>query len=314
MYPNIAIANNVYPHHLSEKFCEIYKDVYDQRKSFPKGSAENAMLKLALNGVYGDSNNKFSPFYDPQYTMSITLNGQLSLCLLAEKLMAITGLSVIQVNTDGVTVKLPKKYRRWYDNICRCWQEQVGLQLEFAEYSKMVLRDVNNYLAVYTDGKVKRKGAYQYDNLGWHQDHSALVVPKAAEAYMLYGTDIATFITNHDNKWDFMLRAKVPRSSKLVMVDNEGNETLQQNICRYYASKAGGKLVKIMPALTPDDEPRRIGIDKEWNVKVCNDMAYFSWDIDYDYYIATAKKLVVGETVEEAVQCADAEVDDNVYA
>jgi hypothetical protein len=64
MYPNIAISNRVYPEHLTSKFCDIYQDVYEQRKSYPKTSAENAMLKLALNGVYGDSNNKYSPFYD----------------------------------------------------------------------------------------------------------------------------------------------------------------------------------------------------------------------------------------------------------
>jgi len=86
MYPNIAIQNRFYPEHLGVTFCNIYKDLYEQRKSHAKGTTENAMLKLALNGVYGDSNNKFSVFYDPKFTMSITLNGQLLLCLLAETL------------------------------------------------------------------------------------------------------------------------------------------------------------------------------------------------------------------------------------
>ena len=66
------------------------------------------MLKLALNGVYGDSNNVFSVFYDPLFTMSITLNGQLLLCLLAENLMEnVPGLKIIQCNTDGITVRIP---------------------------------------------------------------------------------------------------------------------------------------------------------------------------------------------------------------
>lgn len=151
MYPNIAISNNVYPEHLGPRFCDIYKDVYEQRKSYPKGSAENAMLKLALNGVYGDSNNQFSPFYDPAYTMKITINGQLSLCLLAEKLLEIDGLKLIQVNTDGVTVALKRDTRSQYDTICKDWQTQVKLQLEFAEYSKMFIRDVNSYIAVYRE-------------------------------------------------------------------------------------------------------------------------------------------------------------------
>lgn len=294
MYPNIAISNRVYPEHLSEEFCTIYEDVYNQRKSYAKGTAENAMLKLALNGVYGDSNNQYSPFYDAAYTMTITINGQLSLCLLAEKLMNIEGLTMIQANTDGITVKLPRAKRAEYDDVCNQWQQQVKLQLEYAEYSKMILRDVNNYIAVYTNGKVKRKGAYQYEGLGWHQDQGGLVIPKAAEAYMLHGVPLKRFIMEHDNVHDFMMRVKVPRSSKLMFI-KDGVATQQQNLCRYYACADGGKLVKIMPsANAEDDAERNIGVAKEWNVKVCNDMQRdFHGDIDIRYYVDEASKLVI---------------------
>jgi len=300
MYPNIAIANRVYPEHLSEKFCDIYEDVYIQRKSFPKGSSENSMLKLALNGVYGDSNNQYSPFYDPKYTMSITINGQLSLCLLAEKFMQIEGLKLIQVNTDGVTVALPRDKREEYDAVCKAWQKQVGLELEFAEYSKMIIRDVNNYIAVYTNGKVKRKGAYQYQDLGWHQNQGGLVIPMAAEAAMLNGVDIREFIQSHldsGNIYDFMLRTKVPRSSKLVLEFEDGRVEPQQNICRYVPSKQGGKLMKLMPALEGKESEgeRRISIDSAWNVKTCNDIKDFDpKEVDLDYYVQEAEKLVIG--------------------
>ena len=94
-YPNLAIKNRFYPLHLGEAFCDAYLDVYEQRKQYPKKTAENNMLKLALNGVYGKSNDKHSPFYDPQYTMSITINGQLLLCMLAEQLMKIPELKML---------------------------------------------------------------------------------------------------------------------------------------------------------------------------------------------------------------------------
>ncbi len=151
MYPNLSITNNVYPKHLGQQFCVIYKDMYEQRKTFPKGSAENGMLKLALNGTYGKSNDKFSPFYDPQFTMTITCNGQLSLLLLADKLMTIEGLRLVQLNTDGVTCSYPRSAREQYDSICKQWEKQVGLQLEFAEYSKMFIHSVNHYIAVYEE-------------------------------------------------------------------------------------------------------------------------------------------------------------------
>jgi len=293
MYPNIAISNNVYPEHLTQKFCTIYKDVYEQRKSFDKKSAENAMLKLALNGVYGDSNNQYSPFYDPKYTMQITINGQLSLCLLAEQLLEIEGLKIIQVNTDGITVALPVGTRNEYNSICENWQKQVGLQLEFAEYNKMIIRDVNNYIALYTDGKAKNKGAYEYKDLAWHKNQSSLVIPMAAEAHMLTGIDLREFIMNHPEKFDFMLRTKVPRSSRLVLVGEDGVDVPQQNICRYYPCKSGGKLVKIMPPLIEGGEERRLSIDSAWNVKTCNDIKDFIGDIDYDYFVAEAEKLVI---------------------
>ena len=64
MYPNIAIANRVYPEHLGESFCDSYKELYQERKKYPKGTPENLNIKLSLNSVYGKSSDKYSPFYD----------------------------------------------------------------------------------------------------------------------------------------------------------------------------------------------------------------------------------------------------------
>jgi hypothetical protein len=54
MYPNsMAIKNRFYPEHLTEKFCDVYDQMFQERKKHKKGSAENAAYKLALNGSYG---------------------------------------------------------------------------------------------------------------------------------------------------------------------------------------------------------------------------------------------------------------------
>lgn len=147
----MAISNRIYPLHLGDTFCKIYKDVYVQRQSFGKGTPENAVMKLALNGVYGDSNNEYSPFYDSSFTMKITVNGQLSLSLLVDRLLDIPDLQVIQANTDGVTVKHPRIYEEQYYTICKKWEEDVQLELEFAHYKSMHIRDVNSYIAVYEE-------------------------------------------------------------------------------------------------------------------------------------------------------------------
>lgn len=304
-YPNLAIKNRIYPEHLGEAFDDVYEDVYIERDSHKKGSSENKVMKLALNGTYGDSNNPYSPFYDPKFTMGITINGQLSLCMLTEWLCKIDGLQLIQLNTDGITVRVKKEYINKVDAVVSEWENTTKLIMEKAYYKSMYIRDVNNYLAIYEDGKVKRKGAYEYENLEWHKNHSALIIPMAVEQKLVYGIDHIEYIKNHKDIFDFMLRTKVPRSSKLVLVeDSTGFEFEQQNICRYYPCKTGKKLIKLMPPLMKSIQewkdagnegecpPRRIGIDSEWNVRVCNNMEDFNGDIDYDYFIAEADKLI----------------------
>lgn len=289
-YPSLAIVNGIYPEHLGSEFCLIYKRLKEQRTSYKKGTPENAALKLALNGVYGDSNNKFSPFYDPQYTMSITINGQLLLCMLAEKLMKIEGLEMIQANTDGITVRIDRDKLGEMDRISKEWERLTKLELESVHYKRMFIRDVNNYIAEYESGKLKRKGAYEY-NLEWHKNFSCLVVQKAAEAHLTRGEDIEAFIRGHDDPYDFYLRAKVPRSSRLMLRDAKG-ERLLRNITRYYVSNQGGQLIKIMPPLPkkPDKE-REIAVNKGWNVTVHDVLAPME-DIDYRFYISETKKLV----------------------
>ncbi len=320
-YPNLAIANRFYPEHLSEAFCDIYKDMYEQRKSYAKGTSENAMLKLALNGVYGDSNNEYSPFYDPQYTMSITVNGQLLLCMLAEALMKSDQVQMIQINTDGLTVRIPNTLIDWLKSVCDWWEDLTQLELEKVRYRKMFIRDVNNYIAEYPDDDVKRKGAYEYE-MQWHQNQSALVVQKAAEAHLLYGDDIQHFITRHNNLYDFMLRGKVPRGSVLEL---DGKPV--GNLIRYFISKNGGKLEKVMPPKGPEGwfkkkngvpedtyqeymkvngnvwhedihtknqsihQERRIGINTGWTVELRNNIKQGNMNINHAWYIAEAKKL-----------------------
>ena len=145
-YPNLAIKNRFYPEHLTEKFCNIYQDLYEQRKQFKKGTAENAALKLALNGSYGKSNDKFSIFYDPLFTLKITLNGQLLLCLLIENLMKIPTLKVVMVNTDGLEYTIHPDHVEMANRVCDWWMSVAKLELESARYKKLFIRDCNNYV------------------------------------------------------------------------------------------------------------------------------------------------------------------------
>jgi hypothetical protein len=197
--------------------------------------------------------------------MAITINGQLLICMLAEQMMRIPGLQMIQVNTDGLTVKVHRGYLQHIGKVRDWWCRITGLELEHAFYKSMHIRDVNNYLAEYEDGHLKRKGAYEY-KLGWHQNHSALVIQKAAEAALIHGTPIEQFIHN--------------RKDRLLL-----DEKQIQNITRYYISNRGGSLIKVMSG------ERRIGINVGWKVTECNRFEG-TQDINYDYYIKEAEKLV----------------------
>lgn len=275
-YPNLSIRNRLYPAHFGEKFCDIYEDLYDQRQAAKKAGHDSIqkMLKLALNGTYGDSNNAYSPFYDPKFTMSITINGQMLLCMLVEQLVKVPNLTMINVNTDGVGFIYPRKYLPHIDAVCAWWEQVTKLELERDEYKSFSQRDVNSYIGVGIDGHLKRKGAYEYE-LQWHQDPSALVVPKAAEAALVRGIDPREFITQHRDPFDFMLRAKVPRSNKLVMRWPEWDiELPMANIIRYFVSRDGGSLVKVAPPMgEPGTWKRASGITDGYYRSVMAELA-----------------------------------------
>lgn len=319
-YPNLAIKNGFYPEHLGQPFVHIYSRLFEQRKQYPKKSAESAMIKLALNGVYGDSGNPYSVFFDQLFTMKITLNGQFLLCLLAEWLMTIPGLRVLQANTDGLTVYLRREHEVLLRQACDHWSKITQLTLEDVEYKQINIRDSNNYIAVGIDGKVKRKGAYEwqaggwYDSgyNGWNQDASALVVPKVAEKVLVEGANIRQTVENWPDVMDFMIRVKVPRSGYLQYggeihndLRNPPTHQLAQNTSRYVVVRDGWNLRKWLPPLggfnkngEPRDKWRHFNIESGWVVMLCNSLddeskADHLDNINYEYYIIEVEKLVM---------------------
>lgn len=302
-YPNIAIKNRIYPEHLTEIFCDIYQGLFEERKKYPKSNPINKALKLALNGTYGKSNSRYSELYDPKFTMGITVNGQLMLCMLSEAMMEnIPDVIMLQINTDGITIKLKREYYETALNLCKAWEIQTkGLSLEYAEYDIMVIRDVNNYIARYISGDIKRKGVFDYE-LDLHQNFSMLVVSKAVEAFFLNNIPVEEFIRSHEDYYDFFKRTKIQRNHKLFLrTITEGDEIIYeqegQRITRYYISNEGYSLVKQMPPTV-----NRPGIIRNHNLEagqLCTVMNYLpddfsidQMDINYDYYINEANKII----------------------
>ncbi len=342
-YPNLAIKNKFYPAHLSETFGDIYEELYNRRLEVGKKTTEGGMIKLALNGVYGDSANEHSIFLDPQYTMAITINGQLLLYKLTELICTRTRAKMVQLNTDGITFSIHEDDEKFMRELCVWWEQFTGLELEFVDYKAMWIRDVNNYVAQKVDGKVKRIGAYAFETqrenpatreVTWAKDHSALVVQKAACSEMVDGVPVRDFILGHTDAFDFMLRSKASGKTRQrifpegsvdhdpypeTFVDTDGVEKLKghwhdgkfvqhmvfepnggqflQKMTRYYIAKNGAPLQMIHAATPASKEKRKqriIGKHIGWNVAVCDDISDFDpYNIDYEWYIAEAQKLVI---------------------
>lgn len=311
-YPKIAIVNKLYPEHLGEKFCKIYEEVYQQRKKYKEGTSLNFTLKLALNMVFGNSINEYSVFYDPSFGMQITINGQLFVCMLAEQLMELDGLRLIQINTDGLTIKYPRKFTPWIESVEQWWMDLTKLELKNVNYQAMFIRDVNNYLGWFENGEKKRKGVFAYDvkpgELELHKDHSGLIIPKAIEAFLTKGVDVGEFIHNHDNPFDFMMRGKVNKTDRLVLaVEQEPLvEIEQQRIIRFYFSKTGGELFKYMSSpkertlakeenRKPEYKRHAFQGTKGCTVQIRNDMENFNHDdVNFEYYIDKANETIEG--------------------
>ena len=153
----------------------------------------------------------------------------------------------------------------------------------------MYIRDVNNYFSIDNEGYIKRKNCYNY-NLGWHQDHSALVIPKIAEKVLVDGADPLTLLKEWDDPYDFYYRAKVNRGTRLVIETGYG-DVEQQRITRYYVASEGYPLVKIMkPLAKAPDKWRRIRVQAGKKVIIQNNITKPPKP-DYEHYLTEIKKI-----------------------
>lgn len=249
-------------------------------------------FKLALNSVYGKSNDKYSFLYDPMYTMKTTLNGQFMITMLCEELnVKIPNLIMLQVNTDGLTVKIKREYMDIYSSICQKWEQKTKLQLEYVEYSKMIIRDVNNYIAVTNKGKIKEKGAFETVK-DYHKDTSFMIIPIALREYFVNNIPVETTIKKHEDIYDFCGRQKFKGNDygiiKYIKDDKIVEEKQQKNV-RYFISNNGASFIKCYAKGSKEI------INVGYSVTIFN--KYYKaviprYDIDYSFYIKECYKEI----------------------
>lgn len=299
-YPAIIINNGRYPAHLGAPFLRGYKQMFDKRlelkplaKKDKKIKGIVGALKLAVNSVYGKSSDMQNWIYDRQLTMFTTITGELSLLMLIEQ-YELNGIHVISANTDGVTIMVTKDKIEKMHEINKWWMDITSYELERTDYQKIIFSTVNDYIAIKTDGEIKKKGDFLTD-FELHKNKSARIVPIALEHYFVNDVPVDTTIRNHTNIYDFCLRQKASKDFHYEGKTKEGTTNTYNKLIRYYVSNTGEKLLKVK---NPECQSNAADISQveagDWLMTVCNHLSqdHPLDNINYDYYIERAERIL----------------------
>jgi len=303
LYPSIAVVNGMYPAHLGREFYEVYKnDIVDVRLAEKRKGADGDKaiiegFKEAANASYGNSNSEYSWLYDPQYTMQTTINGQLMLTMLVEELMiSLDSAQLLQTNTDGATLRIKRTDIDKYNDICKRWEELTKLTLEFVDYSAMYIWDVNNYIAVYADGKKspKCKGRFEWEDLQnhkpthLHKNKSFLIVSKAIFNYFVNDISPERFLQENRNIFDYCAGERIKGADwefrQTCLINGVASEETLQKTIRYYISNKGCKIIKY----NTDDGRKMQLVSGKWLQTVMNVYEEKSWEdygVNDTYYL-----------------------------
>jgi hypothetical protein len=321
-YPNLAIRNRWAPKHIpNEAFCDQYEWFFDERKVIPKSNPLNYVYKIILNSTYGLSNDENSFLYDPEFTMRITINGQLSLAMLYEMLAeAIPGAIPLMQNTDGLEMIIPDRYKDLYLEICAKWEKITSLELEHDQYQKMVIRDVNNYIAInkykevtedeykklktnphrlvkeeggkFYYAKIKCKGAFEFEDLALHKNKSYLIIRKAIFHYFVNGTPPEEYLKQNRDIFDYCGGVKIRGNWKFEQRYVEMGYVIEEDIqktIRYYISTTGSKIIKVNKG-----DGRQIQVESgRWMQTVYNRHVERDWEeygVNDKYYLQAINK------------------------
>jgi hypothetical protein len=298
-YPAIIINNGRYPGHLGKEFLLGYKAMFDKRlelkpmaKKDKKIAGIVGALKLAVNSVYGKSSDMQNWIYDRQLTMFTTITGELSLLMLIEA-YELADIHVISANTDGVTIRIKKSLIDKMHDINKWWMDLTSYELERTDYAKIIFSTVNDYLAIKTNGEIKKKGDFLTD-FELHKNKSARIVPIALEQFFVNDVPVADTIRNHTNIYDYCLRQKASKDFHYEGHSKE-TKTVYNKLIRYYVSNTGEKLLKVK---NENSDSTAVDVSQveagEWLMTVCNHLTpkHPLDNINHAYYIERAERII----------------------
>jgi len=227
-YPNIILGQGLYPKHLGKDFLSVYRAIVDRRiKAKREGNfTVDAALKVTINGSFGKFGSKWSTLYSPDLLIQTTVTGQLSLLMLIEAIEC-AGVSVVSANTDGIVIYCHRRNQAALNSVITQWERSTGFNTEETEYHALYSRDINNYLALKLDGKIKAKGTYAEEGLS--KTPTAQIATRAVADYLQLGIPIEATVRNCSDVKQFISVRSVTGGAV------KGTEYLGKAVRWYYA-------------------------------------------------------------------------------
>lgn len=230
-YPRLMIFHNLLTR--SAKHPELFRGIFEHRMKLKHEGKkkEQAPYKIVINGTFGIMDDKTNPAYDPRNAHMVTINGQLMLIDLVEKLEVIPSFELIQGNTDGLIIKILKSDFDQLDDICYEWESRCDMVLGFDYIEEIWQKDVNNYIFRQFDGKIECKGAYvkELNPL----DNDLPILNKALVDYILHGIAPETTINGCD---DMIMFQKICKKGGSYAYVEWNNQKFDNKCFRIFAS------------------------------------------------------------------------------
>lgn len=276
-YPAIILNCGLYPKQLGTVFLDVYQELVTARLAGKK--AKNMViadsLRIAINGSFGKLGSPYSALYSPELLVQVTVTGQLSLLMLIEMLEE-NKISVVSGNTDGIVIKCPKSKETEMVSIIEQWQTITGFTMERSDYSGIYNRDVNNYIAVKAEGKIKTKGCFSSGGL--QKNPTNEICNTAVIKYLTEGIDFEETIRDCKDITKFL----TVRTVKGGAVKN--GKLLGKAIRWYYSASVKGT---INYKTNNNTVPRSFGAKP-----YMDSPSEFPTDIDYNWYVKESKELL----------------------
>lgn len=238
-----------YPHIMTEwgyltravPSIQKFIDIMELRLKYKKEKNPlQAPLKIVINGSYGQSGagklldngtyKLLSPMFDPRRMREVCINGQLMLLQLIEDLEQF---DLIQSNTDGLVYRIPIEHMDEVKSIVKAWEKRTKMTMEYDYTTLIAQRDVNNYIAVFDNGKIERKGGAVKESKPC--DYDLPIVKDAITEYFVHGIPVDEYINNVNDLAPFMKTYKLMGSYVRAL---HGDEQQQGKVFRVFASRS----------------------------------------------------------------------------